>query len=97
MGVCISIHQIKELEQSTAGRWQNVGERKFVLRAMYAGELLRGTESSRSESLRKGSSLQLNDVAGHTRIMLRVAEDGTPIMQFLDAAGKVTSQWPAAK
>jgi hypothetical protein len=43
----------------------------------------------------KGSSLQLNDAAGHTRIMLRVAADGTPEMQFLDASGKVTSQWPA--
>jgi hypothetical protein len=43
----------------------------------------------------KGSSLQLNDAAGHTRIMLRVAADGTPTMQFLDALGKVMSQWPA--
>jgi hypothetical protein len=28
------------------------------------------------------------------RILLRVAEDGTPEMQFLDALGKVTAQWP---
>jgi len=45
----------------------------------------------------KGSSLRLADAAGHNRIILRVAEDGTPQMQFLDASGKVTSQWPAAK
>lgn len=45
----------------------------------------------------KGSSLRLNDAAGHNRILLRVAGDGTPEMQFLDASGKVTSQWPAAK
>jgi hypothetical protein len=27
------------------------------------------------------------------RILLRVAADGTPTKQFLDAAGKVTHQW----
>jgi hypothetical protein len=43
----------------------------------------------------KGSSLRLFDSEGHARIMLRVAADGTPEMQFLDASGKVTSQWPA--
>jgi len=43
----------------------------------------------------KGSSLRLADAAGHNRIVLRVAEDGTAEMQFLDASGKVTSQWPA--
>jgi hypothetical protein len=43
----------------------------------------------------KGSSLRLNDAEGHNRIILRVAADGTPEMQFLDASGKVTSQWPA--
>ncbi len=43
----------------------------------------------------KGSSLRLSDAEGHLRIMLRVAADGTPEMQFLDASGKVTSQWPA--
>ena len=43
----------------------------------------------------EGSSLRLADAAGHNRIVLRVAEDGTAEMQFLDASGKVTSQWPA--
>lgn len=38
--------------------------------------------------------LRLRDPEGHTRILLRVAADGTPSMQFLDAAGKVTHQWP---
>jgi hypothetical protein len=36
----------------------------------------------------------LRDPDGHTRILLRVAADGTPTMQFLDAARKVTNQWP---
>ncbi len=42
----------------------------------------------------KSSDLRLRDPEGNTRILLRVAADGTPTMQFLDAAGKVTRQWP---
>jgi regulator of RNase E activity RraB len=42
----------------------------------------------------KSAALRLRDPDGHTRILLRVAPDGTPTMQFLDAAGKVTHQWP---
>ena len=44
----------------------------------------------------KSVALRLRDTEGKTRILLRVAADGTPSMQFLDAAGKVTSQWPIA-
>lgn len=42
----------------------------------------------------KGSVLRLKDAQGHDRIVLRVAADGTPTMQFLDAAGKAVHQWP---
>lgn len=42
----------------------------------------------------KSAVLRLRDPEGHTRILLRVAADGTPCMQFLDMAGKVTHQWP---
>lgn len=45
----------------------------------------------------KAAVLRLRDPEGHTRILLRVAADGTPSMQFLDAAGKVTQQWPQSK
>jgi hypothetical protein len=31
---------------------------------------------------------------GHIRIRLKVAADGTPSMEFLDAMGKITHQWP---
>jgi hypothetical protein len=44
----------------------------------------------------KSSELRLSDPEGHTRILLRVAADGTPTMQFLDATGKVTRQFPDA-
>lgn len=42
----------------------------------------------------RSAVLRLRDPEGHTRILLRVAADGTPTMQFLDASGKVISQWP---
>lgn len=44
--------------------------------------------------LDKAAVLRLRDPDGHTRILLRVAADGTPTMEFLDASGKVTHQWP---
>jgi hypothetical protein len=42
----------------------------------------------------KSATLRLRDPDGNTRILLRVAADGTPSMQFLDAAGKLTHSWP---
>jgi hypothetical protein len=42
----------------------------------------------------KSAVLRLRDTEGRTRILLRVAADGTPSMQFLDSSGKVTHQWP---
>lgn len=42
----------------------------------------------------KSAVLRLRDPEGRTRILLRVAADGTPSMQFLDMSGKVTHQWP---
>jgi hypothetical protein len=41
-----------------------------------------------------GSVLQLKDTEGRDRLVLRVAPDGTPKLQFLDAAGKVVSELP---
>ena len=42
-----------------------------------------------------GSSLlKLKDAQGHDRIALRVAQDGTPKLQILDAEGKVISELP---
>ncbi len=42
----------------------------------------------------KSSALRLRDPEGRTRILLRVAADGTPSMQFLDPSGAVTHEWP---
>jgi hypothetical protein len=41
-----------------------------------------------------GSVLQLKDTEGRDRLVLRVAPDGTPKLQFLDSAGKVVSELP---
>ncbi|HET7662015.1 MAG TPA: hypothetical protein VFK31_00110 [Rhodanobacteraceae bacterium] len=48
---------------------------------------------------RKGDDvgITLRDKAGHARIVMRVNADGSPVLQFLDASGKVVSQLPAAK
>lgn len=40
--------------------------------------------------------LRLMDREGHERVRLRVQPDGSPIMQFLDASGGVTAQFPPA-
>jgi hypothetical protein len=40
--------------------------------------------------------LRLMDENGHDRVRLRVNPDGSPVMQFLDAGGKVTAQLPPA-
>lgn len=42
----------------------------------------------------KSVALRLKDTSGHDRIVLRVAPDGTPSMEFLDAAGGTTHRWP---
>ena len=41
-----------------------------------------------------GCVLQLKDTEGRDRLVLRVAPDGTPKLQFLDASGKVVSELP---
>ncbi len=42
----------------------------------------------------QSASLALKDTAGRTRIMIKVAPDGTPVIQLLDQEGKVTAELP---
>lgn len=44
----------------------------------------------------KSSDLVLMDQQGRKRIVMKVAADGTPVLQFLDADGKVIEQLPQA-
>jgi hypothetical protein len=43
----------------------------------------------------KSASLTLKDTDGRPRIVLKVAADGSPVIQLLDQNGKVTSELPA--
>lgn len=42
-------------------------------------------------------SLGLNDKQGHTRIMIKVAANGTPVIELLDPSGKIVSQLSSSK
>lgn len=42
------------------------------------------------------ASLTLKDKDGHARIVIKVNPDGSPVIQFLDASGKLVSQLPEA-
>ena len=42
----------------------------------------------------KSASLKLKDAEGRDRIIIQVAADGSPVLQFLDESGKVVSQLP---
>lgn len=42
----------------------------------------------------KSVALRLKDTSGRDRIILRVASDGTPSMEFLDQSGHVAHRWP---
>jgi len=41
--------------------------------------------------------LRLMDAEGRDRIRLQVQADGTPVLEFLDAAGHPTASWPAQR
>jgi hypothetical protein len=59
---------------------------KYPFRLPHRASLERDKDSS--------VALRLRDTEGHTRILLRVAADGSPSLQALDPAGKVVHQWP---
>ncbi len=42
----------------------------------------------------RSAALELKDTQGRSRLVARVAADGTPSLVFLDANGKVTERWP---
>jgi hypothetical protein len=42
----------------------------------------------------RSAALELKDADGRDRITIRVARDGSPTIQLLDAKGKVVSQLP---
>lgn len=75
------------------------GPTKDKARAAFAAKYSIGqhTRGGFARLADKSSEFVLCDPQGHIRIQLRVAADGTPTMQFLDASGKVAHQWPETK
>ena len=61
-------------------------ERRRLQAAHPGGLVSRGFFGRQAD---KSVSLQLKDQQGHERLVARVAADGTPELQFLDAGGKV--------
>ena len=62
-------------------------------------KFMKGRESSHTRMFLgrgedKSVGLVLKDAQGRDRIILLVAPDGSPVLRFLDAAGKVVSQLP---
>jgi hypothetical protein len=45
----------------------------------------------------KSVAMRFRDADGHDRIVIKVAADGTPSVQFLDAVGKIISQVPESQ
>ena len=43
----------------------------------------------------RSMGLAIKDAQGRNRLVIRVGADGSPVIQLLDANGKVTSQIPA--
>jgi hypothetical protein len=74
-------------QQATAQKAFDALLKKYPIRTVQRAYLGRERDAS--------SALHLRDAQGHDRIVLRVAADGTPAMQFLDATGKTTQQWPS--
>lgn len=59
---------------------------------------LTGTDTRRRVWVGRGengtATVSLMDAQGIKRIVMEVHSDGTPSLSFLDASGKVISQWP---
>jgi hypothetical protein len=83
-----ALEMVQRIQKMPAGE-REAEVKKF--RDSHPGDAQRaylGRSADRSVGLR------LMDQQGRERLRLRVNPDGTPVLQFLDAAGKVTAQFP---
>jgi hypothetical protein len=78
------IEKLPKDQQATAWKELRKGKQHAQTR------ILLGRLDDRSVALR------LKDVEGRDRIVIRVQPDGSPVLQFLDETGKVTTQLPPA-
>jgi hypothetical protein len=66
-------------------------QKAFAAKPKPHDRMFLGRDTDRSVALR------LKDTEGHDRIVIRVAADGAPQLQFLDSAGNLISQLPQSK
>jgi hypothetical protein len=69
-------------------------QRRARMRQIFSGKNKEQTRVFLGKEPDRGASLQLRDTEGRDRIVLKVAGDGSPSMQFLDDRGKVVAQFP---
>lgn len=69
-------------------------QRRSRLKEIYSGKNQPQTRVYLGKEPDHGAALSLRDTQGRERIVLKVAADGTPSMQFLDDQGKVVAQFP---
>jgi len=69
-------------------------QRRSRLREIYSGKNKAQTRVFLGKEADHGAALDLRDAEGRDRIIVKVAGDGTPSMQFLDEHGKVVAKFP---
>jgi hypothetical protein len=69
-------------------------QRRARMRQIFSGKNKVQTRVSLGKEPDHSASLHLRDAEGRDRIVLKVAGDGIPSMQFLDDQGKVVAQFP---
>jgi hypothetical protein len=69
-------------------------ESRAKLRELYSGKNKPQQRVYLGRKIDRSAALELKDVQGRDRIVLKVAGEGTPSMQFLDDQGKVVAQFP---
>ena len=72
-------------------------QRRARMRQIFSGKNTAQARVFLGKAPDHGASLQLRDTEGRDRIVLKVAGDGTPSMQFLDDQGKVVAQFPKSE
>jgi hypothetical protein len=69
-------------------------QRRARMRQIFSGKNKAQERIFLGKQADHGAGLQLRDAEGRDRIVLKVAGDGNPSMQFLDDQGKVVAQFP---
>ena len=69
-------------------------QREAKLDELFAGKNKPEMRAYLGRKTDHSAGLELKDTAGRDRIVMKVAQDGTPSLQFLDEQGKVIAQFP---